>query len=136
MKQSEIFEKYTDFISDTQDVLIWEFDSAVIQKYYNTYSYALPVEIQLFKALKKILESKNKSLREKKFTIFMGDFGSAFELFGIGISGKTTAKVTEIITGLFEEVRGYQTMEYGRIPYVPFIPKYRYENKFSKKSCD
>ena len=46
MKQSEIFEKYTDFISDTQDVLIWEFDSETIQKYYNTYSYVLPVETQ------------------------------------------------------------------------------------------
>jgi hypothetical protein len=128
MKQSEIFEKYTDFISDYQHILIWEFDSQVIQKNYDTYSYSLPVEIQLFKALKKIAESKNKTIREKKFTIFMGDFGSAFELFGIGICSRTNAKVKEVITGLFEEIKGYQAMEYGRIPFVPLIPKYRYEN--------
>jgi len=128
MRQSEVFDKYKDFISDYQDVLIWEFDSQAIQKGYDVSTYTLPVEIQLFRALKKIADSKNKSVREKNFTIFYGDFGSAFELFGVGITGRTTAKVTEIITSNFEELKGYQTMECGKIPYVPFIPWYRYEN--------
>ncbi len=128
MKQSDIFDKYTDFISDYQNVLIWEFDSQAIQTGYDMSTYTLPVEIQLFRALKKIAESKNKTIREKKFTIFYGDFGSANELFGVGITGRTTAKVSEIITSSFEEVKGYQTMEYGKIPNVPFIPWYRYEN--------
>jgi hypothetical protein len=128
MKQSDIYEKYTDFISDNQDILIWEFDSQAIQKGYDVSTYTLPVEIQLFRALKKIAESKNKSIREKKFTIFYGDFGTANELFGVGIAGRTTVKVSEIITGVFEEVNGYQTMEFGKIPWVPLIPWYRYEN--------
>lgn len=128
MRQSEMLEKYTDFISDTQDVLIWDFDSQMIQKNYDTYSYSLPVEIQLFRALKKIAESKNKTIRESKFIIFMGDFGSAFDFFGIGITSMINSKVTKILTGLFEEINGYQTMEYGKLPWLPFIPKYRYEN--------
>lgn len=128
MNQAEIFQKYTDFISDYQDVLIWEFDSETIQKGYDVSTYSLPVEIQLLKGIKKIAESKNKSIREKKFTIFWGDFGSAFELFGVGITGRTSSKVIEIITSAFEEVNGYQAMEYGKIPGVPFIPRYRYEN--------
>lgn len=128
MKQSEIFEKYTDFISDKQNVLIWGFDSNVLQKHYNTSIYSMPVEIQMFRAIKKIAESEYKTAREKKFTIFTGDFGSAFELFGVGITGRTNTKVVEIFTGCFGEIKGYVTMENGRIPRVPMIPCYRYEN--------
>ena len=87
----------------------------------------LPVEIELFRALKKIFESKNKTVREKKFTIFLGDCGSQFELFAIGVSAKINSRVSDIITGCFEDIHGYETMEYGQIPYVPLIPKYRYD---------
>jgi hypothetical protein len=128
MKQSDLFEKYTDYISDYQDVLIWEFNSKRIQENYNTLTYSMPVEIQLFKGLKKIYDSKNKSIREKKFSIFMGDLGQAFELFGIAITAKVSSKITDIISGCFEDIKGYKTLEYGKIPWVPLIPRYRYEN--------
>jgi len=127
MKETEIWEKYTDFISDRQEILLWEFDSAILQSAYNTYTYSLPVEIELFRALKKISESKNKSVREKKFTIFLGDCGSQFELFAIGVSAKINSRISEIITGCLEDIHGYETIEYGQIPYVPLIPKYRYD---------
>ncbi len=128
MKSNDSLYKFTDFISDYQDILICEFNSSIIQKSYNEQTYSFPVKAQLFNALKIIADSKNKSIREKKFTIFMGDFGSAFELFGIGIKSKITTKITDIISSCLNEVKGYETMEYGRIPFVPLIPCYRFES--------
>jgi len=128
MRESVIWEKHTDFIKERQEVLVWEFDIAELKRAYEVEVYSLPVEIELFRALKKISSSKNRLVRERSFTLFTGDCGPGCELFAVGITAKTSSKVTDIITLCFEGIRGYVTMEYGEIPSAPLIPCYRYEH--------
>lgn len=127
MNETELFLNHTDFISDSQEILLWEFGIAQLQEAYGSPSYSLPAETALFQAFRAIAASKNKSVRERSFTVFLGDCGAQFELFGIGIGAKTDSKISDIITGCFENIRGFHSMEYGRIPYVPLVPKYRYD---------
>jgi hypothetical protein len=128
MKQSVIWERHTDFISNRQEILLWEFSISELQRHYDVQIYSLPIEIELFRAIKAMAASGNKQLRERSFTIFMGDCGPGFELFAVGVPAKTSSRVTDLITGCFENIRGYETMEYGQIPFVPLIPCYRYDH--------
>lgn len=128
MRNSVIWDRHTDFISDTQDILLWEFDSRELASAYEVQIYSLPVEIELFRALRSIAASDSKIVRERNFTIFTGDCGPGFGLFAVGVPVKTSSRITDLITRSFEQIRGYETMEQGQIPSVPLIPCYRYEH--------
>ena len=126
MKQSDIYD-HMDLISDSQEILLWEFDIADLQRICESSTYSLPAEAALFKAFRTISESINKAVREKAFTVFIGDCGPQFELFGIAIGAKTPAKIIDIISSCFEDTALFAEMEYSRIPQVPLIPRFRYE---------
>jgi hypothetical protein len=105
MKQSVIWDRHTDFISNRQEILLWEFNIRDLQRAYEVEIYSLPVEIELFRSLRAIAASGNKQVRERSFTIFMGDCGPGFELFAVGVQAKTSSRVTDLITACFENIR-------------------------------
>lgn len=128
MNSSTILYRHTDFISDRQYITYWGFDTFGLKKNEDSGNYSMPVRKALFGALSKIARSRNKRIRERSFTIFMGDYGSTFQYFGIGIRHSTFRMVKDIFESYFSNVIGYEHEDYDRMPYIPFIPVYRYIN--------
>jgi hypothetical protein len=127
MNRYEVIENHTDYISDYRAILFWKFDSLELQRGYNTCIYSLPVEIEMFRALKKISISGNKTAREKRFTIFTGDYGPAFEYYAVGITIRSDRRINEIFTECFSSIRGYSGTGSGSVPSVPLVPCFRFE---------
>jgi len=127
MKDSTIFYHYTDFISDTQRMHMWGFDYKAIKKAYRVPDYSLPVLHALFQGLKGLAESKSERMKNRKFTILIGDFGEEFRLFGVGVANVLSTPVLDVVGAPMEVLKGFATQDYGVTPWVPFVPWYRYE---------
>ncbi|MFC1671321.1 hypothetical protein ACFL20_13090 [Spirochaetota bacterium] len=121
------FVKYTDFISDWQNVQSWGFDFETLQCAYDVGDYSIPVREALFKSLKRIASSKSKSIRDRHFTVWMGDYGSENRYFWVAVPSWMYQRVEKIFDKYFESLEGFMFRGGGRIPYLPFIPIYRYE---------
>jgi hypothetical protein len=128
MNMDTIFDRHTDFISNKQNLLIRGYNSQRIIDEYQTSIYSTPVRKALLSALKAISVSKIRLIKERQFTLFWGDFGSAFELFGVGIENNISSKIVDIFDVHFQSIKGFESFEYGSIPSAPLIPHYRYES--------
>ena len=127
MKWETIFDKYTDFISDYQDLIYWGFDYQTLQEVYATGDYSQPIREALFKVFETLSKSNNSFIKYRHFTVFMGDYGPKNRLFGVGILSSSSGKIIDIFSKYFKEITGYEYMGGSSIPWVPFLPVYRYE---------
>ena len=123
-----LFLKHTDFISDWQYVRSWGFDFQVLQDSYNTCDYSLSVRRALFMALKKIASSRSSRVRDRHFTIWMGDSGPENQYFWVAVPYRMLRSVVDIFDRVFSSQDGFMFEGNGdQIPYLPLIPVYRYE---------
>jgi hypothetical protein len=126
MKFETIFSNHTDIISDWLFITCWSFDIDGLKTNFNSCDYSNPVRKAIMNALSRIAGSGNKRIRERSFTIFMGDHDEGYQHFGVGIRYSTYRKVKDIFTSEFNRINGFLYETNGRIPYTPFIPYYRY----------
>lgn len=124
ISDEEKFEKFVDFIPDEQYVLVWGFYLAELIKGDPGF-YALPVYRALIQGLCAVADSKNKRTRERKFTVWAGDYG---DCFWIGIPGEISSNVSGLLDAQLRHVAGFQWMEFGTIPEMPLIPMYAYDH--------
>lgn len=126
MKDETIFNNHTDIISDWLFITCWAFDIKGLKETSGSGDYTEPVRIALLRSLGEIANSRNKRIRERSFTIFMGDFGEGNQNFGIGIRDSTYRKVKNIFLKEFEATNGFLYETNDRMPFAPFVPCYRY----------
>ena len=126
MKFDTVFDRHTDFISDRLSITCWSFDIDGLKTNPDSGDYSHPVRKALFAALARIARSGNRRIRERSFTLFMGDHGPGFIQFGVGIRGSTFRAVKDIFESEFAGVNGYEYETNGRLPYTPLVPCYRY----------
>ncbi len=126
MNFTTIFNKHTDIISDWLFISCWCFDIEGLKTNPDSGDYTDPVRKSLMCGLAKIASSRNKRIRERSFTIFMGDYGDGFQYFGIGIRYSTYKIIKDIILSEFITIKGFLYETNDRLPYAPFIPVYRY----------
>ncbi len=123
----ERFEQYTDFISDYQEVLCWGFDSEVLMSAYGAANYSVPVRRALFAGFKAVAESGNRRVRERCFTVWMGDYGDENRYFWAALPGRMLHQVGEAVSSCFTGLRGFMFNEFGTVPRISLVPVYRYE---------
>ena len=126
MKPETIFDKHTDIISDKQWITTWNFDIEGLKKNPDSGDYSAPVRKALLKALVTLINSNNIRLRERSFTIFMGDHGPQFQYFAVGIKDSTFRGVKDLFHQEFSKIEGYMYETSDRMPYIPLVPFYRY----------
>jgi len=125
MSNDEIIEKYTDFISLNQRLICWGFRIEILEKSYEG-CYGDPVKRALLQALKALSQSGNKRLRERSFTIWIGDYGWGY---WVGIPSKISSDVVELIGKFLKSINGYEILEFGSVSVMSLIPKFRYEKR-------
>ena len=81
----------------------------------------------LLRALEALGKNKSKALRERAFTVFMGDAGPGYKMFVVGV-GSTNADLGKAIRPFMRQVEGFETEEVGRSD--SFIPTYRYDQGY------
>ena len=118
---------HTDFISAEQELLVWGFEIDEMERAYVTGFYSLPVEDALCAAFMKMNDSKNAALRGCCFTVFLGDAVIGSNIFCIGVRSSLPLKAVELIAERMEKVEGYRFTEFGSMPHLPLVPKFRYE---------
>jgi len=120
----DIVNQYTDYISENRSVFCWEFSPEELEQHYGSY-YGRPVKRALLQGLKLLAMSRNKRLRDRSFTIWMGDYGPYYFL---GVSNRLSSQVTQLLERYFFEVVGYKTSEFGSLSELLLEPAFRYEN--------
>jgi hypothetical protein len=119
--------RYTDFISDKQKLVCWGFDFRGLKSISETGNYSDPVRQAMFTACKDMAESGDRFIRNRHFTIFMGDYGPENEIFWIGIRWSTSKRIFDIFSTYLKLLKGFDHIEEFRTPWVPLVPMYRYE---------
>jgi hypothetical protein len=125
MNSTTIFEKYTDIISDKQTLQCWGFDINTLKE-NGISDYTRNVRDAILYSLQNITESKNKRIRDRAFTVFIGDYGNDFEFFAAGIKITIDKRIKQIITTNFQSVQGYYESFGEATPYISLTPEYRY----------
>jgi hypothetical protein len=120
----DIAEQYTDYISENHSLFCWEFSPEELEQHYGSY-YGLHVKSALLQGLKSLAMSRNKRLRDRRFTIWMGDYGPYYLL---GVSSQLSSQVTRVLERLFVEVVGYKTSEFDDLSRLRLKPVFRYES--------
>jgi len=126
MKFETIFDKHTDIISDKQWITTWSFDIDALKNNPDSGDYSAPVRRALFKAFAILSGSGDIRLRERSFTVFMGDHGPEFRYFAVGIRDSTFRGVKDILYSEFSRIEGFMYETRDRMPYIALIPFYRY----------
>ena len=119
----EIFARYTDYIPTQQYLISWGFNPESLDNTYRG-ANALPVTRALLHGLKAISESKNKRLRNRRFTIWMGDY---YLWYWVGIPGRISCLVTDVLDRFFRKITGFETLGYGELATMQLVPMFRYE---------
>ncbi len=119
----EIFERYTDYIPTQQYLICWGFNPQTLDNTYRG-ANAFPMTRALLRGLKAISESKNKRLRDRRFTIWMGSY---YLCDWVGIPGRISSRVTDALDRFFREITGFETLEYGELAIMQLVPRFRYE---------
>ena len=120
----DIAERYTDYRSENHSLVCWEFSPEELEQRYGSY-YGLHVKSVLLQGLKSLATSRNKKLRDRRFTIWMGDYGSYYLL---GVSSQLSSQVTRLLERFFVEVVGYKTSEFDDLSKLLLKPAFRYES--------
>lgn len=119
MAEYDLIKRHTDYISSNHEVFCWAFRLDVLEK-----TDGMPVTTALFQGLKDLSESKNKRLRDRRFTIWMGDDARMF--YWVAMSHPAVA-VTNLLCRHFSRVAGYETSESALLTQLPVMPRFRYE---------
>ncbi len=127
LSSDERFELYTDFISDYKDILCWGFAFETLMSAYSTEDYSMPVRRALFQGFEAIAVSGNRRVRERHFTVWMGDYGSENQYFCVAVPFWMLQRAKDVLDSVFTGVQGFMFMECCAIPYMPLIPIYRFE---------
>ena len=124
ISDEEKFEKFVDYIPDEQYVLVWGFHLEGLIEAHPGF-YALPVYRALIDGLCSVAASKNRKIRERKFTVWAGDYG---DCFWIAVPGEISSAVSGLLDAKLRHVTGFQWMEFGTIPEMPLIPMFAYNH--------
>ena len=116
---------FTDFIGEDHRLWCYLFRLEVLEKTATIYS--TPVIKALLSGLRELMQSRNKRVRERAFTIWGGDYFAFDSYFVVAVPRELPVQVTEVLRRRFELVEGYSTMEGGSLPIVPVVPWFRYE---------
>ena len=123
LSYAEIFARYTDYILTQQYLICWGFDPETLDNTYRG-ANAFPMTRALLHGLKAISESKNKRLRDRRLTVWMGSY---FRYDWVGIPGGISSRVTELLSRFFWEITGFETLEFGELATMQLVPMFRYE---------
>ena len=121
----ELF-RYTDFISPSQELLVWGFDIDELERQYDVCFYSAPVEDAFCRAIAK-LRRHHGGAAEQSFTVFVGDAMPGENIYCLGIPASVTPATAELIGSHLEQVNGYLCTEFGSMPYLPLVARFRYE---------
>ena len=111
-----------DYIGD-ETIHAFVYDISVLEQTSSYYGFE-PTK-QLLHALKSLGNSKRSKLRERAFTIFMGDAGYGYSMFIVGLAS-TNADLAAVIRPFMEAVDGFDTEEIGSSSSL--MPVYRYDH--------
>lgn len=117
-KRMEQLERYTDYIDMSQEVFCWEFSLSAGDDIYDT------VKTELLRGLKALSESKNRRLRDRRFTIALGD--DAVWYYYVAITRPAT-DLTRFLNRYLIPIEGYDTSEFAFLNTVKALPRLRYE---------
>ena len=123
-KIRETFEQHTDYIPTQQYLICWGFNAETVEKVYSGGPSPFPVTRALVHGLKAISESKNKRLRDQRFTIWMGSY---YLWDWVGIPGRISSQVTDVLDRFFRKITGFETLGYGELATMQLVPMFRYE---------
>jgi hypothetical protein len=116
--------EYVDLIPERAELLLWgyRFDDLIAA---GRGKYSRPVFAAMIRGLDALSRSKSHRTRERRFTVWAGDFNG---LFWMGVPERLSSQVERVIARYMEEVPGFEAKECGATPSVPLIPVLCYCN--------
>ncbi|MDI6872066.1 MAG: hypothetical protein QME79_12135 [Bacillota bacterium] len=120
-RYEEIIRNHTDFIAETQPFWCYEFEIETLERESDG-DYGYPPMKALLRALGEVKSHRNKRVRERAFTVWVGDYGPHF---CIAVPEKLAAPVVLLIRRHLKAIPGYCGEESGYG--LPLVPTFRYE---------
>lgn len=117
---------HTDFLSPSQELLVWGFDIDEIERQYHVCFYSSPVQDAFFRALAELRDAQDLPAG-LCFTVFEGDAVPGENLFCLGVPSSIPPSAAELIGAHLEQVKGYRCAEFGSMPHLPLVARFRYE---------
>jgi len=117
--QEDHYVKYTDFIPEKNFIMGFGFPREMVDN--DAINFPGDVYKPLLKALTMIQQSKNKYIRERAFTIWVGDFNMRF---WVAVPDRLSLKVTNIMRTCF---LNKFCVSFGETEHTSLVPQFRYQ---------
>lgn len=116
--------EHVDIIPERAELLLWGYRIGDLAAAGGS-KYSRPVFAAMIRGLDAISRSKSIGTRERRFTVWAGDFNN---LFWMGVPERLASQAERVIARYMEEVPGFEAKECGATPGVPLIPVLCYQH--------
>ncbi len=117
---------YLDCIREDAELVCFGFDPHTLAEEDGGGAfYGEPVFHHAVKALQAIGQAKNKTIRERAFTLYFGDYGP---YFCVGVPTPLSGAVRSVLREQFERLQAFQWVESGSNATLCLVPLLRYDH--------